>query len=64
MTHDMKRNTQIINMGFTTRKHHTYASQTPYLRGVNSILFCRYLRSLLLLAVMMVGGTTGAWGIM
>ena len=62
MTHDMKRNTQIINMGFTTRKHHTYASQTPYLRGVNSILFCRYLRSLLLIAVMMVGGATGAWG--
>ena len=58
----MKRNIQIINMGFTTRKHHTYASQTPYLRGVNSILCCRYLRSLLLLAVMMVGGTTGAWG--
>ena len=49
-------------MVFTSHKHHTYASQTPYLRGVNSILFCRYLRSLLLLAVMMVGGTTGAWG--
>ena len=62
MTHDMKRNTQIINMGFTTRKHHTYASQTPYLRGGNSILSCRYLRSLLLIAVMMVGGATGAWG--
>ena len=60
MTHDMKRNTQIINMGFTTRKHHTYASQTPYLRGVNSILSCRYLRSMVLFAATMVGGATGA----
>ena len=48
MEHDMKRNIQMMNMGFTTRKHHTYASQTPYLRGVNSILTGRYLRSLIL----------------
>ena len=66
MTHDMKRNIQMTDMAFTTHKHHTYASQTPsqapYLRGVNSILSCRYLRSLILLAAMMVGGATGAWG--
>lgn len=49
-------------MVFTSHKHHTYASQTPYLRGVNSILFCRYLRSLLLVAVMTLGGAVGAWG--
>ncbi|MBQ7509778.1 MAG: hypothetical protein IJT53_02560 [Prevotella sp.] len=58
----MKRNIQMINMGFTTCKHHTFASQTPNLRGGNGILSCRYLRSLILLTVMMVGGATGAWG--
>ena len=62
MKQDMKRNLQLIDLGFTTRKHHTYASHAPYLRGANSILSCRYLRSLVLLAVMMVGGATGAWG--
>ena len=41
------------DMVFTRCKQHSYASETVYLRDVNNILSCKYLRGLLLLLVMM-----------
>ena len=52
---------QDMNSGnniLTARKRHTYALQTAYLRGANSILA----RSILLLLLLLAGGVTnGAW---
>ena len=45
---DMKNGNSIV----AERKHHTYASQTAYLRGANSIVA----RSILLLLMLLAGG--------
>jgi len=62
MTHDMKRNIQMRNMVFTERKQHSRDAGTADLRGGNSILSSRHLRSLLLLFLMMTVGVMGVWG--
>ena len=58
----MKQNIQMRNLGFTERKQHICEVETAYLRGGNSILSSRRLRSLLLLILTMTLGATGAWG--
>ena len=60
MTHDMKRNIQMRNMGFTERKQHSCDAGTAYLGGGGNMFSCRRLRSLILLLMVTVG-VTGAW---
>lgn len=49
------------NMALKPCKQHTNAAEAAYLRGGNNMLSYGYLRSPLLLLLMMTGGASGAW---